>query len=179
MVAGRNFLNFFSGAPSSPKGTAALHRSLKGRRYSKEILQPLGTLFCFIILVSIWNIEVFQDYGLLCVFLQSRNRISSAQMSPRVKVKLFVRKRQSITTTRPLDNYNSDTNLPQNSNTKLLSSDLKALHPIRELYKDRKAPEKPFDNNLILATCEGEENFIFHPLSHHRWRAKHSDGKSK
>lgn len=76
-------------------------------------------------------------------------------MSPRVRVKSFVHKRQPITTTRPLDNSNSDSNLPQNNNTKLLSSDLKALHSIfiRELYKDRKAPVKPFDNNLIFATC--------------------------
>jgi hypothetical protein len=43
------------------------------------------------------------------------------------------------------------------NDTKLLSSDLKTLHSIfiKELYKDRKAPVKPFDNNLILATCEG------------------------
>jgi len=69
-------------------------------------------------------------------------------MSPRVRVKLCV-KRQSITTTRPLDNSNSDSNLLQNNNnTKLLSSDLKALHSIfiRELYKDRKAPVKPFSS---------------------------------
>jgi hypothetical protein len=33
--------------------------------------------------------------------------------------------------------------------------DLKALHSvyIRELYKDREAPVKPFDHDLILATC--------------------------
>lgn len=56
-----------------------------------------------------------------------------------------------------LPHYQHFPNFCINSNTKLLSSDLKALHPIRELYKNRKAPEKHFDNNLILATCEGEE----------------------
>lgn len=37
----------------------------------------------------------------------------------------------------------------------LSSEDLKALHSvyIRELYKDREAPVKPFDRDLILATC--------------------------
>jgi hypothetical protein len=55
-----------------------------------------------------------------------------------------------------LNNYNSNSNLPQDNSTELLSyDDLKALHFvfIRELYKDRKAPVKPFDDNLILATC--------------------------
>ena len=54
--------------------------------------------------------------------------------------------RQSISTTMRLNNYNSNSNLPQDNSTELLSSDdLKALHFvfIRELYKDRKAPVKP------------------------------------
>lgn len=50
---------------------------------------------------------------------------------------------------------NYTTNLPINDKTELSTEDLKALHYIyiRELYKDREAPVKPFDRKLIKATC--------------------------
>ena len=43
------------------------------------------------------------------------------------------------------------------NHTELNTEDLKALHHvavrIKELYKDREAPVKPFYRDLILATC--------------------------
>lgn len=49
----------------------------------------------------------------------------------------------------------TDEDEPPLSHCLLSSEDLKALHSvyIRELYKDREAPVKPFDRDLILATC--------------------------
>lgn len=51
--------------------------------------------------------------------------------------------------------FNYSTNLPTNDKTELNIEDLKALHFlfIKELYKDREAPVKPFDRKLIKATC--------------------------
>jgi len=50
---------------------------------------------------------------------------------------------------------NYATNLPINDKTELSTEDLKGLHfiYIRELYKDREAPVKPFYRKLIKATC--------------------------
>jgi hypothetical protein len=102
-------------------------------------------------------------------------------MSLHVQAKMFEHRKQSFSTTSACStiskgNANNDSNLPQNNNTELLSSeDLKALHAvyIRErpslslleregciplqsrgtLYKDREAPVIPFYRDLILATC--------------------------
>jgi hypothetical protein len=56
---------------------------------------------------------------------------------------------------RSKDKFLHDSNLPQDNHTELNTEDLKALHHvyIKELYKDREAPVKPFDRDLILATC--------------------------
>jgi hypothetical protein len=69
---------------------------------------------------------------------------------------------RSVQMTRSLIKYNNSSDLSQSNNTLSGRSnvlpnqnDLNSLHSsfIKELYRDRNAPVKPFKRDLILASC--------------------------
>ena len=119
----------------------------------------------------IYNIRKESNRKNSCIFdhkkIQYTNKIvfsqtplrSSGLMSQNVLAGMSERRKRFFSTItsvcRSKDKFLHDSNLPQDNHTELNTEDLKALHHvyIKELYKDREAPVKPFDRDLILATC--------------------------
>lgn len=107
--------------------------------------------FCLLFLFLTSYLQIFNEiiFGGYEADINNLEYLTSAIISHKAKVNLKVKNTQirRVQTTKSLKSIN----YPDRS----LSNDIKSLHQsfIKELYKDRNAPVKPFDREPILATC--------------------------
>ena len=108
--------------------------------------------YCSLFILIINLVDLYSNYLAVSTINPIPGKINEAD---KWKVKFSSTNTNSSTPPEenPHDDSKSKFNSPNDNLEAQSLKELKTLHGIKELYKDREAPVKPFDQSLILATC--------------------------